>query len=151
MAMTEANPFKFYLAKYFFLAFAMVQILVGGVILIRFEVTTRNLLVALAFFVLGLILIFIYFLVNDRIRRVAIGKNKIVVIEGNRNIRFSWPEVKSLKIIPFFNLYRLRIKGKHNTIYFFPSGSVDLTPGLPARDSSKIGGIVGKRKKEPGF
>ena len=149
--MTEANPVKFYVAKYFFLAFAIVLILVGVVILIRFEETPRNSLFALAFLTLGIILIFIYFVVNDRIRRVAIGKNKIVVIEGNRNIRFSWPEVKSLKIIPFLKIYRLRIKGKHNTIYFFPSGSASLSPGLPARDASKMGVIVGKRKKGPGF
>ena len=151
MAMIEANPFKFYLAKYFFLAFALIQWLLSAIILIRFEFTSKNFFVALIFITLGLIFFFIFMIITDKIRRVAIGKNKIVVIEGERNIRFAWPEVKSLKIIPYLNLYRLKIKGKRNTIYFFPSRNIDPAFGLLARDTSKMGAIVEKRKREFGI
>jgi hypothetical protein len=151
MAMIEANPFKFYLAKYFFLAFAFIQWLLCAAILIRFELNGKNFFVALIFLTLGLIFLFLFLIVNDKIRRVAIGKNKIVVIEGDRNIRFAWPEVKSLKIVPVFNVYRLKIKGKRNTIYFFPSRNIDPAFGLLARDTSKMGSIVEKRKREFGI
>jgi hypothetical protein len=151
MGMIEANPVKFYVAKYFFLAFAFVQMLVGGIILIRFEFSPKTFFVALIFLTFGLSLLFLYFLINDKMRRVAIGKNKIVIIEGDRNIRFAWPEVKSLKIIPFFNVYRLRIKGKRNSIYFFPSRNIDPAFGLLAKDTSKMGNIVEKRKREFGI
>jgi hypothetical protein len=149
--MIEANPFKFYLAKYFFLAFALIQWLLSATILLRFSFTSKNFFVALIFFTLGLIFLFLFLIVNDKIRRVAVGKNKIVVIEGDRNIRFAWPEVKSLKIVPVFNVYKLKIRGKRNTIYFFPSKNIDPAFGLMAHDMSKMGSIVEKRKREFGI
>jgi hypothetical protein len=151
MAMIEANPVKFYVAKYFFLAFACIQGFLSLAILFRFEFTGKNFFVALIFFTIGMIFLFLFLLVTDKIRRVAIGKNKIVIIEGDRNIRFAWPEVKSLTLIPFFNLYKLRIKGKRNAIYFFPSRNIDPAFGLLARDTSKMGSIVEKRKRELGI
>ena len=149
--MIEANPVKYYLAKYFFLAFGCVQLLLSFVILVRFDLTPKNFFAAMLFFTIGLTLVFIYFLINEKVRRVAIGKNKIVVIEGDRNVRFAWPEVKSLKIIPFFNLYKMKIKGKRNSIYFFPSRNIDPAFGLLAKDTSKMGSLVEKRKREFGI
>jgi hypothetical protein len=151
MAMMEANPFKFYIAKYFFLVFAFIQWFLSFLILVRFEFTGKNFFVALIFFTMGMIFLFLFLLVNEKVRRVAIGKNKIVIIEGDRNVRFSWPEVKSLKIIPFFNVYQLRIKGKRDTIYFFPSKNIDPAFGLMSRDLSKMGSLVEKRKREFGI
>jgi hypothetical protein len=149
--MIEANPLKYYIAKYFFLAFAFVQWLVSSTVLIRFEFTTKNFVVAMIFFTIGMIFLFLFMIVNDKIRRVAVGKNKIVVVEGDRNIRFSWPEVKSLRIIPYLNLYRLKIRGKKNSIYFFPSKNIDPAFGLLAKDTSKMGVLVEKRKREFGI
>lgn len=150
--MIEANPVKFYFAKYVFLAFAIIQWSVGGIIIFNRDFTARNFFVALIFFTLGLIALFLFSVVNDKIRRVAIGKNKIVVLEGHRNIRFEWPEVKSLKIVPFFNLYKLKIKGKKGNIYFFPSQNIEATfGGLINRDTSKMGELVSKRKKQFGI
>jgi hypothetical protein len=151
MPMIEANPVKYYLAKYFFLAFAIIQWFLTVLILLRFSLTAKNFFVALIFFTIGMIFFFLFLLVTDKIRRVAIGKNKIVVIEGDRNIRFAWPEVKSIRIIPVLNVYKLKIKGKRNTIYFFPSKSIDPAFGLMTRDTSKMGSIVEKRKKELGI
>lgn len=135
--MVEANPIKFYLAKFLFLAFTFIQWLVAVTILLRFESSNKNFFAALIFFTLGLIFFSVFLLVNARIRRVAVGKKKIVVIEGDRNIRFDWPEVKSLKLIPFFNIYRLKIRGKRNPIYFFPSKNVNPAFGLLSKDTSR--------------
>ena len=149
--MVEANPVKFYLAKYFFLAIALVQWTVGGIMLFRHDFNSKNFFVALIFFTMGLLLMFLFSVISDKIRRVAIGKNKIVVLEGHRNVRFEWPEVKSLKIVPFFNLYKLKIKGKKGSIYFFPSRNIDPAFGLLSKDTSRMGEIVEKRKKEFGI
>jgi hypothetical protein len=59
--------------------------------------------------------------------------------------------VKSLRLIPIFHLYKLRVKGKRNPIYFFPSRNVDTAFGLLAKDTSRMGEIVEKRKKEFGI
>ena len=149
--MVEASPLKFYFAKYFFLAFGLLQWFVSGAILISFPFTAKSFFGALIFLTTGMIFIFAFSLIADKIRRVAVGKNKIVVIEGDRNIRFEWPEVKTLKIIPFFNLYKLKIKGKKRAIYFFPSQNIDPAFGLLSKDTSQMGDVVAKRKKEFGI
>ena len=149
--MVEASPVKFYFAKYFFLVFAIIQWTVGGIILFNYEINAKNFFGSLIFFTLGLVFLFLFLVISDKIRRVAVGKNKIVILEGHRNTRFEWPEVKSLRIVPFLNLYKLKIKGKKGTIYFFPSRNIDPTFGLIAKDTSKMGEIVEKRKKEFGI
>lgn len=149
--MIEASPVKFYLAKFFFLAFAFIQWLVASIILIQFSFSNKNFFISLIFITLGLVFFYIFLLVNDKVKRVAIGKNKIVIIEGDKNSRFSWPEVKSLKIIPFFNLYELKLRGKRNPIYFFPAKNIDPAFGLLAKDTSRMGEIVAKKKKEFGI
>ena len=149
--MVEANPAKFYFAKYFFLGFAFLQWLVAASLLIRFEFNAKNFFISLIFFTLGITLLVIFSIVSEKIKRVAIGKNKIVILEGHRNTRFEWPEVKSIKIIPLVHLYKLRIKGKKDAIYFFPSENIDPAFGILAKDTSKMGEIVEKRKKDFGF
>lgn len=151
MEMIEANPIKFYFARFFFLVFAIIQWIVCTALLLRFNFSAKNFFTATIFFALGLISFTIFLILNDKIKRVAIGKNKIVVIDGETNMRFDWPEVKSLKLIPFFNLYKLKIKGKRDPIYFFPSKNVDPAFGLLAKDTSRMGEIVEKRKKDFGI
>jgi hypothetical protein len=146
--MVEANPIKFYFAKYFFLAFSLLQWLVCVTILFNNQFNAKTFFTSLIFFTIGLIFILVFSIITDKMRRVAVGKNKIVVFEGSRNIRFEWPEVKSLKIIPFFNLYKLKVRGKKGSIYFFPSHNIDPAFGLLSKDTSKMGDVVAKRKKE---
>jgi hypothetical protein len=149
--MVEANPVKFYFAKYFFLVFSLLQWTVSMIILVSNPFSAKIFFASLIFFTIGLVFVFLFLIVTDKIRRVAVGKNKIVVFEGDRNIRFEWPEVKSLKIVPFFNIYKLRIKGKKGTIYFFPSHNIDPAFGLLAKDTSRMGDMVEKRKREFGI
>jgi hypothetical protein len=149
--MVEANPTKFYFAKYFFLAFALIQWTAMGTLLFKYDFNPKNFFGALICFTLGLLSLFVFLVISDKVKRVAVGKNKIIVIEGDKNLRFEWPEVKSLQLVPYFNMYRLKIKGKKGNIYFFPSRHIDPGFGLLLRDTSKMGEIVEKRKKDFGF
>jgi hypothetical protein len=144
--MIEANPLKFYVAKYFFLAFAVFQFLASAFIVFEYDLTVTTFFIALLFMAFAVAFMLFYFIISNKIRRVAIGKNKIVVIERDRNIRFSFPDVKSVKVIPVFNLYRLKIRGKR-TIYFFPSSNLDPAFGSLVKYSSKESGVSGKRKR----
>ncbi|MGC1244018.1 MAG: hypothetical protein WA874_20675 [Chryseosolibacter sp.] len=151
MTMIEASPVKVYLAKFFFLIFAFAQWLVAAILLIQFRFSNKNFFISLLFITLGLIFFYIFLIVNDKVKRVAIGRNKIVIIEGDKNLRFSWPDVKSLKIIPFFNLYKLKLRGKKNPIYFFPARNIDPAFGLMVKDTSRMGSLVDKKKREFGI
>jgi hypothetical protein len=122
--MIEANPFKFYLAKYSLLFFALLQWMVGGILFYLDEMTLGNVLIDGLFLVMGVLLVVLFSIVSDKIKRVVVGKNKFVVMDGNANLRFEWPEVKSLRILPFINLCRIKIKGKKGTFYFFSAGRI---------------------------
>jgi hypothetical protein len=147
----QASPTKFYFAKYFFLGFGLLQWTVAAVISWRFESTAKNASATFIFLCLGSILMVIFFFLNSTMKRVAVGKDRLVVIERGKNVRVQWPEVKSIKLIPIFNLYKLKLKAKRNPIYFFPSKNIEPAYDLLARDTSKMGEIVSKRKKEFGI
>ena len=70
------------------------------------------------------------------------------VSEENRRIGLKdlW-----FQLIPFFNLYKLKLRGKRNPIYFIPAKNIDPAFGLMARDTSKMGSLVEKKKKELGI
>jgi len=149
--MVEANPVKYYFAKYFFLGFSSLQWLAASTIFFRHPFSAKTFAIALVFITIGLISFVLFLFTSDRMRRVAVGKNKLVVMEGDRNVRFGWPEVKSLKIVPFFNVYKLKLKGKKRSIYFFPSQNIDPAFGLLLKDTSKMGELVQKKKKAHGL
>jgi len=147
----QASPVKFYFAKYFFLGFGLLQWTVATVLFLRFDTTPKNASASFIFLCLGSIFIVIFFYLNGNMKRVAIGKNRIVVIEGKKNLRVEWPEVKSIKLVPVFHLYKLRLKSRRSPIYFFPSKNIEPAYDLLAIDTSKMGEIVSKRKKEFGI
>jgi hypothetical protein len=147
----QASPAKFYFAKYFFLGFGLLQWTVAAALLWQFGSSQKNTSASFLFLCLGSILMVIFFYLNGSMRRVAVSKNRIVVIEGGKNLRIDWPEVKSIKLVPIFNLYSLKLKSRRSPIYFFPSRNIEPAYDLLATDTSKMGEIVSKRKKEFGI
>ena len=117
--MVEASPVKFYFAKYFLLAIALMVWLIGAVLLYLDEFTFFNLAVDSTFILMGIFLVVLFVKVSEKIKRVAIGKNKFVILEGHYNIRFEWPEVKSIRIVPVLNLCKVRFRGTKEPMYFF--------------------------------
>ena len=143
--MVEANPVKFYLAKYFLLVIAMMTWIIGAVLLYLDEFTVFNLAVDGTFILIGILLVVLFVKVSDRIKRVAIGKNKFVILEGHYNIRFEWPEVKSIRIVPVLNLCKVRFRGKKDSLYFFSTKNVRAALERLSMHSQA------KKKREPDF
>jgi hypothetical protein len=136
--MEEANPVKFYLARYFFLALSALQGLASALILLQFGDSPKNRFVAFALFTLALIFFSLHLLIAQRIKRVAISKKKIAVINPTKVKSYDWSDVKSVKLIPFFNLYSLKLKGKRNKIYFLPTTNTAAVFGLFSSESELI-------------
>ena len=136
--MEEVNPVKFYLARYFFLALSALQGLASVLMLIQFEDTLKNRFAALVLLTFALIFFSFHMLVARRIKRVAISKKKIEVINPAKVKSYDWSEVKSIKLIPFFNLYSLKLKGKRNKIYFIPNTNTETLFGLFSDPSDLI-------------
>lgn len=131
----QANPLKYFIAKYFFLVLALLQWFISSLIFFRYNQTLKNQYVALYFFTLGAIMFVVFLIIRDKVKRVALSKKKIVVINPGKKQKINWDEVSSLKLIPFINMYRLKQKGKKKGIYFFPSKNIDPLYGLIAKQS----------------
>ena len=127
--MKEASPVKFYFAKYFFLAFGLLQWSCGTLLFLS-EEAEQSKRAALIFFVLGLTFVVLYFLIAAKLKRVAISKKRVTIIDKNKTDHYEWPEVKSIKLVPYFNLYKLKLRGKKQRIYFLPDHNVEPLFGL---------------------
>jgi hypothetical protein len=147
----EASPVKFYFAKYFFLGFGLLQWTVSAVLYFTFPDTPKNASASFIFLCIGSIFMVFFFYLLACMRRVAVGKNKIVVLEGGKNVRVEWSEVKSIQLVPIFHLYKMKLKTRKSPIYFFPSKNVEPAYDLLVQDTTKMGEIVSKRKKEFGI
>ncbi len=128
--MKEASLVKYYFTKYFFLAFGLLQMGIGGLIYLRQGENLKGQFAATVFFTLGLVFVSLFLLVSSRIKRVAIGKKKITVIHPYKSQRYEWDEIKFVRLMPVFNLYCMKIKGKKEKIYFLPSEECDTLFGL---------------------
>jgi hypothetical protein len=124
MQMVEANPVKFYVAKYFFLVFALLQWMIAGTLFYVFGWSVMNIVAVSFLTVIGLMLVFMFVVISDKIKRVAVGSNKFVVLQDDTNLRFEWPEIKSLQLIPFLNLCKVKIKGRRGSFYFFAARQI---------------------------
>lgn len=129
--MKEVSKAKFYVVKYFFLAFAILQTSVASVLLFQFQDTPRNRAIITIIFLISIILFAIQIIVSDKIKRVAISKKKVTILFGSKRKSYSWSEVKEIKFFALLNLYSLKIKGKSGRIYFLPNSPQTIF-GAPA-------------------
>jgi hypothetical protein len=128
--MKEASLGKYYFAKYFFLAFGLLQWTISVSFLISHGDTGKGQWSAIVFFTIGLILMSIQIVYATRIKRVAIGKKKIVVFANGCTRRYDLDDIKSVRFIPAFNIYTMKIRGRKRMIYFLPTEESEVIYGL---------------------
>lgn len=128
--MKEASVVKFYFAKYFLLALGLLQWVISTTFLINNGDTPKGQWSAFLFFTIGLVILSIQIVFATRIKRVAIGKKKLAVISNGVVHRYEHDDIKSLKFIPAFNVYKMKIRGKKGFIYFLPCEETEVIYGL---------------------
>jgi len=136
--MEEATPVKFYIARYFFLALSALQGLAAALMILQFGDSPKNRFAAFALFTLAMILFSLHLLISPKIKRVAISKKKIEIINLTKVKSYEWSDVKSVKLIPFLNFYSMKLKGKRNKIYFLSDMSTTALFGLFSSASDLI-------------
>ena len=127
--MKEASLVKYYFAKYFFLAFGLLQWLCGALLILE-----DNLAAVFLFFGIGLVAIILFAHISPRLKRVSLGKNRIAVISGNERTHFEWSEVKWIRPLPYASVYKLKLRGKKDRIYFLSNEQVVPVFGLAAHE-----------------
>ena len=128
--MKEASPVKYYFAKYFFLALGLLQWLIGSTIFIRNGQLPKSQSAVFIFFTLGLVCVSLFMIVASKLKRVAIGKKKVAIINSYTTQEYEWPEIKSVKFLPVFNMYRMKIRGRKEKIYFLPTEESEVIYGM---------------------
>ncbi len=127
--MREASRTKFYFAKYFFLAFGLLQWTCAMLILGE-STADKSKAAALLFFSLGMMMLAIHIVISPRLKRVALGKNRIAVFTNGQIMHYEWPEVKWIRPMPIVNVYKLKLRGKKGRIYFLPEKQEDPVFGI---------------------
>lgn len=136
--MEEANTAKYYLVRYFFLALSVLQGLATALMLIQFEASHKNRIAALVLFTIAMIFFSLHVLLAGKIKRVAISKKKLAIINPHKVKEYDWSDVKTIKLLPFLNMYSLKLKGKRNKIYFLPAGNSSALFGIFSSESDLI-------------
>jgi hypothetical protein len=136
--MKEASLVKFYFAKYFLLVFGLLQWFTGGVILLREGHIPKGQFTAFVFFTTGLLFVSLFLLVANKIKRVAVGKKKVSVIDHDKTHSYEWPDVKSIKFVPYINMYRIKIRGRKGKIYFLPNETTPAIYGMFHSDDIEL-------------
>ncbi len=136
--MEEAKLFKYYLARYFFLALSVLQGLAAGLVLLQFEDTNKNRIVALLMFTVAMLFFSLHLVFATKLKRVAISKKKLAIINAHKVKEYDWSDVKAIKLLPFFNMYSMKLKGKRSKIYFLPSSNTATLFGIFTSDSEMI-------------
>jgi len=128
--MKEASPVKYYFAKYFFLALGLLQWFIGVIIFVRSGDLPKSQFAVFTFFTLGLVCVSLFLLIASKIRRVAVSKKKVAIIGSYKTKEYEWPDVKSIKFMPLFNIYRMKIKGRKGKVYFLPTDESEVIYGI---------------------
>lgn len=128
--MKEASLVKFYFAKYFLLAFGLLQWFISTTFLVNNGDTPKGQWSAFLFFTIGLVILSLQIVFATRIKRVAIGKKKLAVISNGNAYRYEYHDIKTLKFVPAFNLYKMKIRGRKGYIYFLPCEESEVIYGL---------------------
>ena len=128
--MKEASRVKYYFAKYFFLALGLLQWFIASIIFIRNGHLPKSQFAVFVFFTLGLVCVSVFLLIASKIKRVAISKKKVAVINNYKTQEYEWPEIKSIRFMPIFNMYRMKVRGRKGKIYFLPTQESEVIYGI---------------------
>jgi hypothetical protein len=132
--MKEASRIKYYFAKYFFLVFGLSQ-WICVFLIVRESASDKSKAAALLFFCLGMGMLALQLIIAQRLKRVAVGKDSIAVISNGEATHYRWPEVKWIRPVPMVNVYKLKLRGKKERIYFLSEQQQDPVYGLTRNKS----------------
>src|SRR5688572_12994772 len=140
----EANPLQFYVKKYSLLA---ISIALGAGCFPLYE-KAGDIFAAIALALTGVLVFLVFILFKDRLKRIAISRTKILIIEANRETEYEWTDVEYIRLSRFMSLYKIKFKCFSSSFYFLPYGTILSFGGILTEDLSEMGVIIRKMKNE---
>jgi hypothetical protein len=141
--MAEATRAKFFLVKYFFLGNALLLLTASTLFFLQNSESPKGKAVSFILSAAGLVFISLHFMIASDIKKVAISKKKISIVDKGKVKSYHWEEVKSIKFIPFINMYRAYLK-KKRMVYFLPPNNSEALFGMFIGKQDFIPKKVGK-------
>lgn len=140
----EANPLQFYSTKYSLLVIS-VALVSGGYPLYE---STGDIFDGMALALAGILTFLLFILFKDKLKRVAISRTKILIIEAGRETEYHWTDVEYIRISGFMSLYKIKLTRFPAACYFLPYGKILSIAGIFTEDLSEMGVIIRKMKNE---
>lgn len=113
------------------------------------EPGTRDLLMTAIFGLLGILAFLVFLVVRNKFVVVEMGNQTIKNKTNGQDKSISWLDVEEVKLIQFLYppLYKLKVKGEDNTIWFNTEPNYISISGF-VRDTSEMGRLISKKKRE---
>ena len=144
--MAEANRAKFFLVKFFFAGNALLLLVASTLFFLQNSESPKGKAVSFILLAAGLVFVSLHFMIASDIKEVAISKKKISIADKGKVKSYHWADVKSIKFIPFINMYRAYIKKKRK-VYFLPPNNSEVLFGMFIGKEDFIPKKVGKTAK----
>jgi len=112
----------------------------------------QSIVSTLVFGMIGIVLFLIFIAIKDKFVTVKLGGQTLTIKNGDGEKKINWMEVESLSLIQFVYppLYKLKVK-EDNKVYWFNTENQFINVGGFNSDTSEMGHLIKKKKRELGI
>ena len=112
----------------------------------------QSIVTTLIFGLIGIGCFLIFIAIKDKFVIVKLGGQNVTINNGENERIINWIEVESLSLLQFVYppLYKLKVKGD-NKVYWFNTESQFINVGGFTSDTSEMGALIKKKKRELGI
>jgi hypothetical protein len=154
----ESNKLYHHFLKYLFLGLGIIMLIMcilswffPELFWVNGEKMEQSIVTTLIFGMIGLVCFPIFIVIKDKFVIVKFGGQNVTIKNGDNERKINWMEVESLSHIQFVYppLYKLKVKGD-NKVYWFNTENQFINTGGFISDTSEMGDLIKKKKRELG-
>jgi hypothetical protein len=135
-----------------FLVISLLSWFLPQLIVLNGKSMEEDIVITMVFALIGIFLIILFFAIKNKFIMVTMGNQSIVIKTDSFEKKLNWMDVESVSLIQFVYppLYRIKIKDNANT-YWFNTENQFINAGGFTRDTSEMGDLIKKKKRELGI
>jgi hypothetical protein len=155
----ESNNLYHHFLKYLFLGLGILMLITSilswflpELFWVNGEKMEQSIVTTLVFGMIGIVLFLIFIAIKDKFVTVKLGGQTLTIKNGDGEKKINWMEVESLSLIQFVYppLYKLKVK-EDNKVYWFNTENQFINVGGFTSDTSEMGHLIKKKKRELGI
>ncbi|MBY5951665.1 hypothetical protein KUV23_11805 [Algoriphagus marincola] len=155
----ESNNLYHHFLKYLFLSLGILMLITSilswffpELFWVNGEKMEQSIITTSVFGIIGIVCFPIFIAIKDKFVIVKLGGQNVTIKNGENERKINWMEVESLSLIQFVYppLYKLKVKGD-NKVYWFNTENQFINAGGFTTDTSEMGYLIKKKKRELGI